>query len=56
MPNHIVMVAESGIKTAADARRLQAAGVQAMLVGESLLRQQDPSMAAAALCKPFESA
>ena len=56
VPNHIVMVAESGIKTAADARRLQAAGVQAMLVGESLLRQQDPSMAAAALCKPFESA
>ena len=41
IPDHCVMVSESGIKTAADVRRLEAAGVNAMLVGESLMRQKD---------------
>jgi indole-3-glycerol phosphate synthase len=44
-----VLVAESGIKTRADVERLEAAGVAAMLVGESLLTQPDPGRAAAAL-------
>ena len=45
----VVLVAESGIKTRADVERLEAAGIQAMLVGESLLVQQDPGRAAAVL-------
>jgi indole-3-glycerol phosphate synthase len=34
-------VAESGIRTADDVARLAAAGVDAMLVGESLMRQPE---------------
>ncbi len=49
VPDEVVLVAESGIKTRADAERLEAAGVAAMLVGESLLTQPDPGRAAAAL-------
>ena len=49
VPDDVVLVAESGIKTRADAERLAAAGVGAMLVGESLLVQPDPGRAAAAL-------
>ncbi len=41
VPSHCVVVGESGIATRADALRLEAAGVRAMLVGESLVRQPD---------------
>lgn len=41
----IPLVAESGIATRADVRLLEAAGVDAMLVGESLMRQGDPAAA-----------
>lgn len=41
VPDHCVLVGESGIRTRADAERLQAAGVDAMLVGESLMAQAD---------------
>jgi indole-3-glycerol phosphate synthase len=41
MPNSVAVVSESGIKTAADMRALAAAGVQAVLVGESLMRSPD---------------
>ena len=41
MPLDCVLVAESGIETRADVLRLQTAGVDAMLVGESLMRQPD---------------
>jgi indole-3-glycerol phosphate synthase len=37
-----VFVAESGIHTADDARRLRADGVDAILVGEALMRAPDP--------------
>ncbi len=49
VPDDVVLVAESGIKTRADVERLAAAGIGAMLVGESLLVQPDPGRAAAAL-------
>ena len=41
IPQGAVLVAESGIHTHADVLRLQAAGVDAMLVGESLMREPD---------------
>jgi indole-3-glycerol phosphate synthase len=49
VPDDVVLVAESGIKTRADVERLEAAGINAMLVGESLLKQSDPGAAAAML-------
>jgi indole-3-glycerol phosphate synthase len=36
-----VMVSESGVKTHADVQRLQAAGIDAILVGESLMHEPD---------------
>ena len=41
VPDECVLVGESGIKTREDVRRLEAAGVDAMLVGESLTREPD---------------
>lgn len=41
IPADCLLVAESGIRTRADVQRLQAAGVHAMLVGESLIEQDD---------------
>lgn len=41
IPAHCVMVSESGVKTHADVQRLAAAGIEAMLVGESLMREAD---------------
>lgn len=49
VPAECVLVAESGIRTRADVVRLEAAGIGAMLVGESLLKSRDPGAAAAAL-------
>jgi len=49
MPKEVVMVAESGIRTADDIARLQAVGYQAFLVGEALMRQPDPAAALALL-------
>lgn len=40
-PPDCVFVGESGIRTRADVERLEAAGVDAMLVGESLMREPD---------------
>jgi indole-3-glycerol phosphate synthase len=41
VPADTLFVSESGIKTAADVARLRAAGVNAILVGESLMRSPD---------------
>jgi indole-3-glycerol phosphate synthase len=44
-PGDCVLVGESGIGSAADVARLAAAGVDAVLVGEALMRAGDPSSA-----------
>jgi len=49
VPPDRVVVAESGIRDGADVERLRAAGVDAMLVGETLMRAPDPGAALAAL-------
>jgi indole-3-glycerol phosphate synthase len=41
IPDECALVSESGIKTRADVERLEAAGVDAILVGESLMREAD---------------
>ena len=42
IPDGIVKVAESGIKTSADIARLRAAGANAFLIGTALMKSQDP--------------
>ena len=49
VPADRVIVAESGIRDAADVARLRAAGVDAILVGETLMRAPDPAAALRAL-------
>ena len=45
VPPEVVLVSESGIKTRQDVERLEAAGVSAILVGESLMRACDIGLA-----------
>jgi indole-3-glycerol phosphate synthase len=45
LPAGAIAVAESGVRTAEDLRRLHAAGYHACLVGERLIAQPDPGMA-----------
>jgi indole-3-glycerol phosphate synthase len=49
IPRSVVRVAESGISTSADVARLRAAGFDAFLIGESLMRRPDPGLALAEL-------
>ena len=49
VPRGVVLVSESGIHTAADVCRVGERGVDAVLVGESLLRQEDPGSGVTAL-------
>ena len=52
LPADAVRVAESGIHTCDDIERLRAAGFDAFLIGESLMRQADPGAALRALLAP----
>lgn len=49
VPAEIPFVAESGIKTAEDIKRLKAAGVNAVLIGETLMKSPDKAAALAQL-------
>ena len=49
IPADVVLVSESGIRTGEDVARLGGHGVDAVLVGESLLRAPDPGAAAATM-------
>jgi indole-3-glycerol phosphate synthase len=46
-----VLVSESGIKTSQDLLRLAQVGVRIVLVGESLMRQDDPGLALESLLR-----
>jgi indole-3-glycerol phosphate synthase len=45
IPAEVTLVSESGIRTRADVERLEAAGVSAILVGETLMRAPDIGLA-----------
>ncbi|MGE3821837.1 MAG: indole-3-glycerol-phosphate synthase TrpC, partial [Isosphaeraceae bacterium] len=45
VPEHVTLVSESGVRSRRDVERLEAAGVQAVLVGETLLRAPDVGLA-----------
>ena len=49
IPASVVRVSESGIASPADLATLRAAGFDAFLIGESLMRQPDPAVALSAL-------
>ena len=52
VPKDILIVAESGLSTPADLRRLASAGVTSFLIGESLMRQKDVFKATRELLAP----
>jgi indole-3-glycerol phosphate synthase len=45
IPRDVVLVSESGIRSRRDVERLEAAGISAILVGESLLRAPNIGLA-----------
>ena len=49
LPDHVVKVAESGIRDAADVAAVVAAGADVVLVGEALVKGSDPRSAVAGL-------
>ena len=49
LPENVLRVAESGIRTRGDIERLQGVGYEAFLVGETLMRQADPGAGLRAL-------
>ena len=55
IPKHVVRVAESGIRSGEDIVRLRAAGYQAFLIGESLMRAERPGEALREMTASCES-
>jgi indole-3-glycerol phosphate synthase len=51
LPDEVIVVAESGVSTHADAQRLRNAGADALLVGESLMKSGDAAGAIAELLR-----
>ncbi|MCL4819711.1 MAG: indole-3-glycerol phosphate synthase TrpC [Vicinamibacteria bacterium] len=54
IPEDVIAVAESGLRSGSDLRRLREAGFDAFLVGESLMSAPDPGAALAALIAEAE--
>jgi indole-3-glycerol phosphate synthase len=52
IPSETIAVAESAIRNADDAAHMAAMGFDALLVGEALVRSDDPRALAAALVAP----
>jgi indole-3-glycerol phosphate synthase len=52
IPAGVLMVSESGIRSARDIERLRGAGYRAFLVGEHLMKSSDPAAALRALLTP----
>lgn len=52
IPAGIILVAESGIRDSADAKRMLAAGADAILVGDALMRAADPRALIRELIRP----
>jgi indole-3-glycerol phosphate synthase len=52
LPDDVVLVSESGIKTREDVLRLRSVGVNAILVGESLMRSKDTKTLIQELLRP----
>jgi indole-3-glycerol phosphate synthase len=52
IPSDRCVVAESGIYTSNDVAKLASEDIQAMLVGESLMRQEDIDLAVRQLLSP----
>jgi indole-3-glycerol phosphate synthase len=52
LPSGVTVISESGITTAEQLRTLEQAGVDAVLIGESLMRSADPELALRALATP----
>jgi indole-3-glycerol phosphate synthase len=52
LPRDVRGVAESGVRTPDDARRLRRAGAANLLVGEALVRARDPGALLAEMCAP----
>jgi indole-3-glycerol phosphate synthase len=53
IPGDVTAVAESAIRTPADAERMSDAGYDAVLVGEALVRSDDPSELVTAMSRPL---
>lgn len=56
LPEDAVVIAESGIRSAADIAAVKETGADAVLVGESLMRADSPGAALAALLSPVQEA
>jgi indole-3-glycerol phosphate synthase len=56
LPRDVPRVAESGVESAADARRLAGAGYGLVLVGSALMRGEDPGVLASALLEAGRTA
>lgn len=50
---NILTVSESGLHTPADLAKVASAGAEAVLIGESLVKQPDPGAALATICAPL---
>ncbi|MGA7167972.1 MAG: indole-3-glycerol-phosphate synthase TrpC, partial [Candidatus Sulfotelmatobacter sp.] len=55
IPKNVVKVAESGIRSGEDIRRLRTAGYEAFLIGETLMRAKRPGDALRELVAGSES-